>query len=163
MDNLRFINLTTFEITEIPENYIYADKDIVETIAILNQKGYKTTASCSGHPDVDMLQQVDKKENLKKYYYTIPTNLKDTKWLKDEEIMFQYANPITDTYIMFDKEYQFSDLPKGFKKNNCIIRKETDIFDENKKAYEYMELQEKIKKTNEELLEWAKELKEYKG
>lgn len=163
MDNLRFINLETYEITEEPENYIYADKYIVETIAVLNKKGYKTTASCSGHPDIDMLQQVDKKENLEKYYYTIPTNLKDSKWLKEEEMMFQYANPITDTYIMFDKEYEFSALPEGFEQNSNIIRKKTDIFDENKKAYEYMELQEKIKKINEELLEWAKGLKEYKG
>lgn len=63
MDNFRFINLETYEITENPENYIYADKDIVETIAVLNKKGYKTTSSCSGHANLKVIQWIEKKKN----------------------------------------------------------------------------------------------------
>lgn len=163
MDNFRFINLETYEITENPENYIYADKDIVETIAVLNKKGYKTKACCSGHAKIRVTQWIDKKENLDKYYYTIPTKQADPETAKQGYVVFQYINPKIDTYIMFDDEYQFPNLPKGFEQNKNTIRKIMNVFDENNEAYEMIVLDEKIKKTNEELLEWAKELKEYKG
>ena len=169
MDNFRFINLETYEITENPENYIYADKDIVETIAVLNKKGYKTISCCSGHADLKVIQWIEKKEelekeeNIDKYYYKIPTEHSDPEISKLGYVVFQYIYPEIDTYILFDKEYQFSNLPNGFKQTKNSIRKKINVFNENKESYEMIVLDEKIKKTNEELLEWAKELKEYKG
>lgn len=108
-------------------------------------------------------EELEKEENLDKYYYKIPTEHSDPEISKLGYVVFQYIYPKIDTYILFDKEYQFPNLPNGFKQTKNSIRKTLDVFNENKESYEMIVLDNKIKKTNEELLEWAKELKEYKG
>ena len=58
MNNHKFIASTTYEI--IPdENIIEVDPDIALAISLLNQKGYKTIACCSGHAfDLTYYKQV---------------------------------------------------------------------------------------------------------
>ena len=52
MDHNSIIDRETFEVYEHAEDYPKAficDKRIAPSIALLNKKGYKTLASCSGH------------------------------------------------------------------------------------------------------------------
>lgn len=187
MDNLVFINTDTWEIVDEPEALIHVDKDIAEAIAILNKKGYKTKSSCSGHADRSLRQYFDKKENLKKYH-----NVTQEEYIKEyDKVVFFALQKETDTYIMFDKIYNFDKLPKGFKYEarkivdnisydengkkvaellgekiddceSCTIRKYTNLISKDGKMYNYRVIDNKLKKTNKELLEWAKELKDNK-
>lgn len=183
MDNLKFIDTNTWEVIDEPNNLIHVDKDIAETIAILNKKGYKTKASCSGHPKIELTLLLNKREKLKNYFYPI-----EVEYIKElDKVLFYSLVEKVDTYIMFEEVYHFDVLPKGFKyehqkiennivykndkkigilksesienKENCTIRKYTKVLNKEKKLYDYKTMCTKLKKTNEELLKWAKELK----
>lgn len=144
-----------FEISDIPQNYIYADKDIVNTVALLNKKGYATRASCADHPTIEFTQWGDEKENLDNYMYKILIKLENPEDFRKDIVIFQKVEPTTSVYVMFEKEYEFKDLPKGFINEGRIIRKEIELFDENKNAYEYQSVMEKIEKANNDLFNWA--------
>lgn len=47
---MKYIDKKTFEIID-DSNYFEVDDNIANTISVLNKKGYKTKACCSGHND----------------------------------------------------------------------------------------------------------------
>lgn len=60
MDHNSIIDRETFEVFEHAEDYPKAficDKRIAPSIALLNKKGYKTIASCSGHYRLEWNEQ----------------------------------------------------------------------------------------------------------
>ena len=60
MDHNSIIDRETFEVFEHAENYPKAficDKRIAPSVALLNKKGYKTIASCSGHYRLEWNEQ----------------------------------------------------------------------------------------------------------
>ena len=62
MDHNSIIDKNTFEIYEHAEDYpniFICDKRIASSIALLNKKGYKTLASCSGHYRLEWNDQKD--------------------------------------------------------------------------------------------------------
>ena len=62
MDHNSIIDKNTFEIYEHDEDYpniFICDKRIASSIALLNKKGYKTLASCSGHYRLEWNDQKD--------------------------------------------------------------------------------------------------------
>ncbi len=159
MDNLKFINTKTWEIIDLPEELIYADKDIAETIAIFNKKGYKTRASCSGHPDIIYTQWADDIEKVDEYLY--PIRIEYDKSI--DKMFFYKMNEEIDIYVMFEDVYSFDNLPEGFnyekRENYCIIRCTIKVHNENNEFYDYETLRDIIKNYNIELLEWAKKIK----
>ena len=48
----KYINLKNYETSFDIDGYIPCDPEIIDAIAILNQKGYKTLYSCAGHNKV---------------------------------------------------------------------------------------------------------------
>ena len=60
MDHNSIIDRETFEVFEHAEDYPKAficDKRIAPSVALLNKKGYKTIASCSGHYRLEWNEQ----------------------------------------------------------------------------------------------------------
>lgn len=159
MDNIKFINTDTWEIIDEPNNLIHVDKDIAETILLLNKKGYRTKASCSGHPNIEYVQFADSKEKLKDYYNAILLdNIKD-----DKRVFFYKLIEDIETYVLFDSVYKFDSLPDGFEyyeyDDSCKINCFTKIHDDDMNFYDYETLRDKILEVNENLLDWVKELK----
>lgn len=167
----KIINTKTWEILD--ENYIEVDKLISETICILNKKGYKTLACCEGHInsnyhkeicDISSLEKV--KNNFNDFYIEDITE-------KDFVLLWQLDK--ATIYIKFDKDYKFEKLPEGFKKFAAYdedindwskeefdgIERRIEIYKNNQKR-DYDLVDKEIKKYNEILLNWAKELPSFK-
>lgn len=92
-------------------NKFEVDKDIAESISLLNKKGYYTRYSCSGHvkdPRMYEKYRVKKDERF---------NDKDLGYiLKDDKDNYEILMPnrYTSIYLMFDKKYEFDNVPIGF-------------------------------------------------
>lgn len=166
MDHNSIINRTNYKVYKDSEDYPNAficDKLIAPAVAILNKKGYKTKASCSGHYKVEFYE-----------YFNCDISNYD-EYSKDVRIIikrvgdnsFDYWQEVDKThiYILFDNVYTFDNLPDGFeyidgdktcidssisyydKHNNKRIRKDVEC-----------ELEEKCKI----LKNWAEKLPENK-
>ena len=171
MNNHKFIDSSTYEI--IPdENIIEVDPDIAEVISLLNQKGYKTKASCSGHAldlsyykqvyEISLLDEEKIKKDYPEYYIVDKT---------DRAFTLIVPKLATSIYIMFEQDYHFDSLPEGFvkeptwddslgdwsKSNFDIIRKRIDYY-ENHVRKNPNNVQKEIKKYNNLLLEWVRKL-----
>lgn len=163
MDNLQFIDTETWELIDEPESVIHADKDIAETIAILNKKGYKTRASCSGHTRYELTPWFDKKENLKNY--PVVVGIEESE--NSDQVNFYILQTGYSTYVSFSEIYEFEILPEGFRyevddNEHCTIRKRLKLLDDNNKICSMEEVSNRLKNTNKSLLEWAKTLKNNK-
>lgn len=142
---------------EINNNCFEVDDLIADSISLLNQKGYKTLFSCSGHvrnPDLYAKYKYRKgefKPNELFEYYVINEN--------DEYIETLEPYSFTSCYVMFDKQYEFKILPKGFVlyPNNIIDR--VIYFYENGTKRKTVDIQKEIENVNQILLNWVKELK----
>ena len=92
-------------------NKFEVDKDIAESISLLNKKGYYTRYSCSGHvKDPRMYEKYRVKKDEK-------FNDKDLGYiLKDDKDNYEILMPnrYTSIYLMFDKKYEFDNVPIGF-------------------------------------------------
>lgn len=168
MNNHKFIDSSTYEI--IPdENIIEVDPDIVQAISLLNKKGYKTKACCSGHAlnlnyykqvcDLSLLDEEEIKKDYPEHYIVDRT---------DSTFSLIAPKEATCIYVMFDKDYHFDFLPKGFVKepawDDCLgdwsksdygtIRKRIDYY-ENHVQRNPNDVQKEIKKYNNLLLEWV--------
>lgn len=107
-ENSICINATTFEITKIENNFIVSEK-LGKTISILNKKGYHTELCC--------------KAALSKLFMIsdIIHNLIEEKLLEANENTIEKIRKIINmcdcesTIIIFKKNYEFKNLPKGFK------------------------------------------------
>lgn len=102
------INATSFEITEIENSFIVSEK-LGKTISILNKKGYYTEL-CS-------------KATLSQPFIisNIIHNLIEEKLIEVNEYTTEKMRKIIDMYdcestiIIFKKNYEFKNLPNGFK------------------------------------------------
>ena len=165
MNNHKFIDSTTYEI--IPdENIIEVDPDIALAISLLNQKGYKTIACCSGHAfdltyykqvkELSLLDEEKIKEEYPEYYIVGKTDL-----------TFTLITPKVATciYVMFAKDYHFASLPVDFVKetneSDCIIRKRINYY-ENHIRRNPNDVEKEIKKYNNLLLKWVRKLPKMK-
>lgn len=125
------------------ENYIELDELIALPVKMLNEKGYKTLYCCSGHVFGEYVYSDILDENVS---------------LEDIGTIASYY-PNCNMYIKFEKDYKFSNLPKGFKLDYCYV---TDTY----RCIEYLikaeegtsdrlfEIMEHIK----HLIEWVYEL-----
>ena len=164
----KYINLKTFEISWDMPDYIPCDHEIAEAIAILNQKGYKTTASCGGHHSVFDKYVVpwpkeQKEEFLKNQHKAYVIN-------EDDKYIWYVPKRLSDTtYVAFAEKYSFDSLPKGFKyeeyKDNeyyrCMISCLNEMYkdEECKVRKSENEIKTHLKEAQDSLLEWAKSLK----
>ena len=157
MDNNTFIDKKTLEIVD--DAVVFnVDKEIAETISILNKKGYKTLASCASHfqilfneerncTDFEFLEKIknDKRVIIKRL---------------DEE-SYDYWYEITENfiYILFDKEYEFEIMPEGFKVSDNSIKYLMSYY---KVEFSVRKSEEEYNKEKEYYLKnlnnWAKEL-----
>lgn len=113
------------------ENHLFeVDDNIQPALTILNQKGYVTRYSCSGHSE----------------------------------------DKFTNAYIMFDRPYQFDDMPKGWRYDNFTyrgIKKEyrhlirpINLTYKEILQMDEIELYDYLAKVNKDLFIWAEKLEE---
>ena len=103
MDSNSIIDKKTFEVCTHAEdhaNVFVCDKPIASVIALLNKKGYKTFASCSGHYRIEFYEYFDEDiSNLEEYQ-------KDERIIikKIKDKTFNYWKEVDKTllYILFD-------------------------------------------------------------
>lgn len=149
--NKKFINSETFEIVD---NVFEVDEYIVETISLLNKKGYHTKYCCAGHvKDPRIYELYENIHNLDQKYNEIGYIIN-----KNEDIcniLMPYIS--TQIYIMFDKNYNFTILPKGFYKEDNIIKKKIEYY-LGKTKINSKKIDKMIREANNVLLEWAREL-----
>lgn len=167
MDHNSIIDRETFKVYTHAEDYPKAfvcDKPIANAVAILNKKGYKTFASCSGHYKTEFYEyfneDISHLEEMKKDDHIIIKNIKDDG--------FDFWAEVTKTgiYILFDNEYDFGTLPDGFNleisSNRSLIFHDIYYYDESNNKKTRQEFEEEIKKYCEMLNKWANDLPERK-
>ena len=173
MDHNSIIDKESFEVYLHAEDYpkaIICDKSLSKVIALLNKKGYKTFASCSGHYEISFYEyfDIDIKE-LSEYEndpHVIIKNIRDNKfdcWEEKEK---------TFTYILFDKIYDFEDLPDGFEYkisqnpitaiDRSCIGKYINYYHSDNNRKTRKEIEQEIDENCETLLKWAEKLPERK-
>ncbi len=175
-DETCYINLKDGTIEDSAEGYLHCDKLIAPTILELNNKGYKTTASCSGHStklhasnpieiQIDNNDGMSVEEQIEKallYCYQQGMIVMVNRVDKNT-IYLDALSTGTYIYVSFQKIYDFPNLPKEFMKSDdsqnrtsigkWIERRRSDnTYKTNKEFYQEIVL------ANQELLEWAKSL-----
>ncbi|MBR6133619.1 MAG: hypothetical protein IKQ29_02750 [Bacilli bacterium] len=177
VDDTTYIDLSTGEITDNPEGYLHCDTLIAPTLSVLNTKGYKTSASCSGHsqklaishrgvykivPNKPLEEQI--KELLYLMYQqgkTIIINRIDTK-----NIYFEFITDTICVYVAFNMDYNFKTLPQGFRllryDKGISISKNISRKRPNGTNKSESELYKEIIQSNKELLRWANTLEIHK-
>ncbi len=152
--NHKYIDTKTFDIID---NVFEVDENIAESISLLNKKGYYTRYSCSGHvKDPRMYEMYRVKKSDEFDDKNLGFIVKDNK--DDYEILM--PNRYTSIYVMFDKKYEFKNLPIGFYTLNdevTTIYKDIMYYENNIKK-KSNDIQNEIDKSNLELLEWVKTL-----
>lgn len=174
----KFLDL---EKLEYNDKIVEIDDDIAEAILELNRKGYKTYACCSGHSNIEFYPfeaPLDKKEKILESH--------DLIYDETDKLYCVMTSSNTQIYIKFDGHYDFESLPEGFdyytvddqyKKyqqelkenpdavNNYVfgdvISKIVNLWDYENEHYITPRsiIEEEIKKADEDLLKWVKELK----
>ena len=125
----------------IPEhlNMVEIDEFIAPAIFLLNQKGYETLYSCSGH----MYPFLG-------YFYRCND-------LGEEEKMESYETDCTQCYIVFKEMYEFPvELPEGFHFDSD--RKIAMIEKDHKSKPGTIERMTEIVETMQKLYYWAEKL-----
>lgn len=167
MDKNSVIDKDTFEVCIHAEDHprvFVCDKMIAPVIALLNKKGYKTFASCSGHYKIEFYEYFDedisKLEEYQKDERIIIKKIKDNS--------FDYWKEIDKTllYILFSEEYKFENLPSEFKLtiNNGLdyprtcIECEISYYDSNNEHRKMIDVLNEIANKCKLLNEWAKKL-----
>lgn len=167
-DNLRYIDLKNYKVVDEPQGYIPCDKEIADVIAILNQKGYKTFASCAGHNRIDFtpicscdISHLEQIKNDKSFRISKIT---------ENEILYRTEVLATSTHISFEKDYNFENIPIGFelKKSKNFARpvlcKMIYFYDENSTIRRSDdEIDKELNDGWKALYEWAKNLKDIKN
>lgn len=163
MDHNSIVDKDTFEVCTHSEDHpdvFICDKQIANAVATLNKKGYKTFASCSGHYKVEFYEYFNEDlshlEKLKKDSHIIIKNIKDDG--------FDFWSEVTKTgiYILFDKEYDFNDLPEDFVleifSGKTRIEHQIYYYDKDNKKRNRQDVEYEIKKYCEILEKWANDL-----
>ena len=161
MDNTRYINTKTWEISNSPEGFIPADKGIVKTICILNKKGYITFASCEGHSNIQFDDEVNVDIKYLDEFKNDPRVI--IKEIRDDSFDYWgeiYGNSI---YVAFHHEYEFESIPEGFElEDGHCLRHMLKYYDDKLKRRSTHSINEEIKKYNKILYEWANRLPDNK-
>jgi len=150
----KYINKNTFEIID---DIFEVDEDIAETISVLNKKGYHTLYCCSGHNrDPRLYEKYHIKKTDDCNYNNVDSYVVDEK---DDSYNLLKAYTYTGIYIMFDKDYKFSNLPNAFYKddNNTIRSNKINYYNGNKRK-NGNDIDKEIRNLNNDLLDWAKSL-----
>ena len=152
MNNNKIINLETCEVID-DSKYIIVDELIANTIAILNKLGYKTKYSCSGHCTLP------KKELFVNCNINFINNVNKDDIVEVKKDSFDYWHEWTYTgiYILFEKKYEFKNLPEGFVLEDNDISRKIDFY-ENQKRRKIGDIQREIEKYNKILYDWASNL-----
>ena len=167
MDRNSIIDKETFEVCTHAEdhpNVFICDKPIAPVISILNKKGYKTFASCSGHYRIEFYEYFDEDISKLKEYQNDERII--IKKIKDNN--FDYWQEVDKTllYILFDDKYEFDNLPKDFKltTNNgrdysrTCIECEISYYDERNQHKKMIDVLNEIDNKCEILKRWVEEL-----
>lgn len=167
MDKNSIIDKETFEVCTHAEDHpkvFICDKPIAPVIALLNKKGYKTFASCSGHYRIEFYEYFDEDISKLKEYQ----NDKRIIIKKIKEDSFDYWEEVDKTllYILFDDKYEFDNIPSEFKLtiNNGLdyprtcIECEISFYDENNQHRKMIDVLKEIDNKCEILKQWAEEL-----
>ncbi len=167
MDKNSIIDKTTFEVCIHAEDHpkvFVCDKHIAPAISILNKKGYKTFASCSGHYRIEFYEYFDEDiSKLKEYKQDDKIIIKK---IKDNS--FDYWKEVDKTllYILFADKYEFSNLPSEFKlyindgldyPRTCI-ECEINYYDKNNEHRKKIGVLKEIDYKCKLLIEWAENL-----
>lgn len=167
MDRNSIIDKETFEVCTHAEDHpkvFICDKPIAPVIALLNKKGYKTFASCSGHYRIEFYEYFDEDISKLKEYQNNERII--IKKIKDNN--FDYWEEVDKTllYILFDDKYEFDNIPNEFKLtiNNGLdyprtcIECEISFYDENNEHRKMIDVLKEIDNKCEILKQWAEEL-----
>lgn len=125
MDNMRYIDVSSWEICDSPDGFIPVDKGIAKTICVLNKKGYITKSSCEGHHDIKFvdIDEVDIAylDEFKDDPRAIIKNINDDT--------FDYWAEVfgTSVYVVFADDYELPNIPKGFKFEDNTLRHNIEI------------------------------------
>lgn len=168
---MAYLNLKTFElyngsnIKDYLDEFIEIDELLAPIIVVLNQKGYHTDFSCSGHPFSDICEgtfgesffgkncTLSDEEKLKKVagviYGTVYCEKTD-----DPQFPYRvvFENDAHKLYISFsDAKISFDELPDGFEFKGGCLSCEYDAPD----YYSLLQMRLDICK---KLYDWANEL-----
>ena len=178
MDETTFIDLQNNKITNSPEGYIHCDKLIAEAILELNNKGYKTNASCQGHSQrmtISSRLTVEREEGvpLEQQFQKIllacyqQGMIVIINGVDEEGIHLENLSTGESVYISFQEEYEFDTLPEGFIFSNhggkSSLLKYIDRRRPDNTYKTGSEMYEEIQEANRVLVEWAKKLEPRKG
>ena len=168
MDHNSLIDRNTFKVykhaEDCPEMFI-CDKMIAPAIAVLNKKGYKTFASCSGHYEITFYE-----------YYDVDINLLDEiknnnnviiKEVREDSFDYWKEKEFTVMYVLLDNNYIFVDIPEGFEvtkmdDNRTQLEYIINYYDKNGKRRKRIDIENEIEKYSNILKEWANKLPERK-
>lgn len=169
MDNFSIIEKNTYEIFKHEEDCPFAfisDKAIAPSISELNKKGYETLASCSGHYKNEFYEWFN--EDIKKLNEYENNDKVIIKEIRDDSFDYWTIVDTTTTYILFNKHYDFDNLPDGFEyysldDDRTCIQSEINYYDEFNNRKKRQVVEEEIEKNCIKLLEWVKQLPNMKG
>lgn len=152
--NHKYLSSNNFEIVN---NIFEVDEDIAKTISILNKKGYYTKFCCSGHiKDPRLYEMYNKKNDV--VYDDFNLGYIVNNYEDGYDILIPYT--FTTVYIMFNDNYNFINLPPGFRKTNDQIIETLIHYYSNGKRKNWYDIDKEIKLANELLLKWALSLPE---
>lgn len=161
MDHNSIIDRKTFEVCKDAEDHkdvFICDKEIANVVALLNKKGYNTIASCSGHYKIEYYEYLKEDiSNLEEYKNNNRIIIKEVR-----EKDFDYWKEVDKTimYILFDKIYEFNNLPEDFTIDNSrdktCIEHIINFYDEDNKHRTIKDVTREIENKSKELEEWVK-------
>ncbi len=161
MDHNSIIDRNTFEVTLHAEDHkdvFICDKEIANAVALLNKKGYNTIASCSGHYKIEFYEYL--KEDISKLEEYKNNNRIIIKEIRENDFDYWQEVDKTIMYILFDKIYDFNNLPKGFELDNTrektCVEYIINFYDENNKHRTIKDVTREIEEKSKELEEWVK-------
>ena len=165
MDRNSIIEKDTYKVYKHAEDCPYAficDKQIADSVALLNKKGYLTFASCSGHYKIEFYEwfcdDLSKLEDYKNDSKIIIKEIKNNGFYYWDEIDF------TEMYVLFNKRYKFRNLPKDFdidynSDNKTSIYHRINYYKNNKRKSR-KEVETEIEKYSKMLFNWVNSLEE---
>ena len=163
MDHNSIIDRNTFEVTIHAEDHpkvFICDKPIAPVVSILNKKGYKTVASCSGHYRIEFYEYLDKDIKYLDEYKEDDRII--IKKVKDKTFDYWQEVDRTHLYILFDKDYYFTTLPLDFNvrknDNRLTIDYTINYYDKNNNHKNISMVMREIEDICKLLEKWAEKL-----
>lgn len=166
MDHNSLIDRTDYHVYKHAEDcplMFICDKNIADSVALLNKKGYKTKASCGGHYKVEFYE----------YFNCDISNYEE--YSKDDRIIikkvhnnsFDYWEEVDKThiYILFDGKCLFDNLPVGFEYidgDNTCIDSSISYYDKNNNKRIRKDVECELEEKCKILKNWAEKLPENK-